>query len=392
MHSDESSVIEAAERSIRLWITLIAVVAAIALAVYLVRRTRIPDVAKIQQMWKSTGVEYANTDSLTAIRHPHGGRVRVLATAKWGDRLDVFDAASGQFVMRVGKSGDGPGEFRRPNGIVTVNMNTAASSNPAVNRGRIDFRSLATTLAVVERDGARVQLLTGDRYAPIAIIGAGVLHRPYGAAVSYSEEEPLLFVTDTDCPAEETVSVFRLTLISGEVKSELVRRFGDAGPGRIHKAESIVVDDRFNRVLLCDEERSQHNVKVYDLEGKFTGETFGDGIVVGDPEGIVIVKPSELYGAPKDAVGEDFVLLTDQRAKITIWHAFDRQSLAYITSFTGDPSIANTDGICIFEGGFNSHLRGAMFAVNDDADVRAYDLGKIIEFVNAARSSDRKSR
>ncbi|MCA9256741.1 MAG: hypothetical protein KDA33_13925, partial [Phycisphaerales bacterium] len=158
--------------SIRRWIALIGVVAAIAVAVYLVRRARLPDVAKIQQMWKSTGVEYANTDSLTAIRHPHGGQLRLLATAKWGDRLDVFDATSGRFVMRVGKSGAGPGEFRRPNGIVTVRMNTAASSTSAVDRAKIDLRALATTLAVVERDGARVQLLTGDRYAPITIIGA----------------------------------------------------------------------------------------------------------------------------------------------------------------------------------------------------------------------------
>ncbi|MCA9257364.1 MAG: hypothetical protein KDA33_17075, partial [Phycisphaerales bacterium] len=109
-------------------------------------------------------------------------------------------------------------------------------------------------------------------------------------------------------------------------------------------------------------------------------------------EGIGIVKPSEAIGAHKDVEGEDFVLLTDQGAKITFWHAFDRQSLAHITSFTGDPSIANTDGICIYENSFNSHDKGAMFAVNDDADVRAYDLGKIIEFVNAARSLGRKSR
>ncbi|MCB9851850.1 MAG: hypothetical protein H6819_02040 [Phycisphaerales bacterium] len=366
------------DRSRRRSIAATVAVVVIALSVYAYQRNRMPNVPGIPQMWKSTGVDYANTDSVAALRHADGG-VRVLATAKWGDYIDVFDGLTGRAVTRIGKTGDNPGEFRRPNGIAIARISAPAASLESDSADR-RAGSVGSAIVVVEREGARVQILSADDYHPMGVVGAGVLHRPYGAALSYSEADPLLYVTDSECPAQETVSVFRLVMTADGVTGTLVRRFGDDGPGQILKAESIVIDDELGRVLLCDEDRSQRNVKVYDLNGRFSGRTFGDGIVVGDPEGIVIVK----------AVAGDFILLTDQRSKITIWHAFDCSTLTHVTSFTGQPRIANTDGICVFQGEFETHLEGAMFAVNDDADVRAYDLHTIITLVEGARSREPK--
>lgn len=353
---------------------VVVVVTAIGLAVYAYQEMHIPDVPLVQQMWASSGVDYSNTDSVAAVR-TNDGAVRVYATAKWGDCIDVFDGMNGAFLKRVGRGGESPGEFRRPNGIVALHFKDRQQQATSQVSQSAQPQQIRQAIVVVERDGDRVQVLSLD-CLPIGMIGERIVRRPYGAAVSYLEEDPLLYVTDTDVTPDRTVSVFRLKRAGERVTGTLERQFGDVGAGRIHKAESIVVDDRFRRVLLCDEGKSQKDVKVYDLDGTYTGRTFGDGLVVGDPEGIVICE------SPKGG----FVLLTDQRAKITIWHAFDRESLEFITSFSGETRIANTDGICLLTEPFRGHSAGAMFAVNDDTDIRAYDLEEIIRLVDGARA------
>lgn len=344
------------------------------LAFYAYRHMQIPNVPCVPQIWTSTGVEYANTDSVAALRDAEG-RVRVLATAKWGDRLDIFDGATGIFIESIGKGGESPGAFRRPNGITIVQF--SPQSQRAITTNAPSPGPAEQVVVVVEREGARVQVLAGDDCHPRGMVGERILRRPYGAAVSYREKDPLLYVTDTDVTPDKTVSVFRLSRTAQAVSGELVQQFGDIGQGRIHKAESILVDDDFGRVLLCDEDRSQRNVKVYDLAGAFTGRTFGDGIIDGDPEGIALVH----------APAGDFILVTDQRSKITIWHAFDRESLKFLASFSGEPRIANTDGICVFEGAIAGHAAGALIAVNDDADIRAFDLAAIIQLIRGDASA-----
>lgn len=363
------------DRSRRLPVVVVVALTAIVLAVYAYRQARLPDVHRVAQIWKSTDVDDANTDSVAALRN-NGGRLLVLATAKWGDRIDVFDALTGRFMQHIGKSGDGPGEFRRPNGIAIARFDAQAPIADAGGPSALREMRDSSVVVVVEREGARAQLLSALDFKPVGIVGAGILKRPYGAAISYRDPSTYLYVTDSEVPPDKTVSVFRLARSADGVTGTLVAQFGDDGEGRILKAESIVVDDDLERVLLCDEDRSQHNVKVYGIDGKFTGRTFGDGIIVGDPEGIVIV----------NSTAGDFILVTDQRSKITIWHAFDRKTYAFITSFTGEPRIANTDGICIYPETFGDHPAGALFAVNDDADIRAYDLKAIINWVDHARS------
>jgi len=312
----------------------------------------------VQHRWASHGVEYAETDSLAACRLPDGS-VRVFATAKRGDRLDLFDALDGRWLRSVGRAGRGPGEFRYPNGIAVVHParragapGTAAEPRPVV--------------VVVERDNHRVQVLDAETARPLGTFGESDLHRPYGVAVSCQGDDVYLYVTDTHVPPGQTVKQFALTLTDAGAAGRLVRSFGAAdGAGAIGEAESIVVDDRRDRVYLCDEARK--NVKIYSRAGEFTGRTVADGVIVGDPEGIV------LFEGPAGP----WIILTDQQPEATVWYVFDGSSLAPIGRFTGTPPIANTDGICLCPGPIGACAAGLLLAVHDDREVRAYCLDDV---------------
>lgn len=319
---------------------------------------------EVRQAWASAGAAYATTDSLAACALP-SGPVRVFATAKDGDRVDVFDAANGTFVRSFGRPGSAAGELKYPNGIATVRC---AEASPATTHA-----TPQELIVVVERDNHRLQGFWPETLQPAGLCGATELRSPYGVGVSYRPEGTFLYVTQANVPAKETVHVFRLRLVAGRLQAEHVRAFGDEqGPGAIGKAESVVIDDELDRVLLCDE--ANKNVKVYDRDGKFTGSTFADGLVIGDPEGLVLWLDN----------GPGFIILTDQRKALTVWHVFNRRTLRHVASFTGQPPVANTDGVCLYAEPFASFPRGAFFAVNDDADVRAYSLAVIADALHGA--------
>lgn len=315
---------------------------------------------ELPQVWASSGTRYDDTDSLAACPLADG-RVRLFATSKKGHRIECFDAATGRFERALGKSGDGAGEFQRPNGIAAVDLAAAdAKTDPKRSRWCI---------LVVERDNARIQAIWPESLKSAGIFARGELTRPYGASVSYARDgTATLFITETRVAPQQTVRAYRLALKEDEVSGRLLRSFGDAdGPGRIETAESILVDDREGRLLVCDEGPKQKNVKVYGLDGRFTGQTFADGLIKGDPEGLVVL----------DSPGDGCVILTDQQPTISIWHLFDRKTLKHIAAFTGRPRIANTDGVCLYPHPFGPFKGGAFFAVHDDLDVRAYDAAEI---------------
>jgi 3-phytase len=312
------------------------------------------DLARVRETWVSSGVEYANTDSLAVCMV--NGKPRLYATAKEGHRLDVFDVSNGKWLHSIGVEGATPGQFVRPNGIAAfeVTVGEPARSRPL--------------LIVVERDNARVQAIWADTEKPALVFGEKDLKRPYGVACLPADAGMLLFVTDTGVPPAETVKVYRLTSRGEAIHAERVASFGDAeGPGRIEKAESIAVDARGGRVLICEELEGKRCVKVYDVKGRFLGKHFAGAELVGEPEGIAVA----------DAGTGRVVLVTDQSDELTRWHLYDADSFRHLRSFTGAPVIRNTDGIAVWTGSLPGFPSGALFAVDDDAQVRAYSWGEV---------------
>lgn len=321
-----------------------------------------PPIAKVKQVWASSGTTYEETDSLAACRIDEK-TVRLFATAKEGNFIDVFDAASGRFLQRIGKTGDGVREFRYPNGIVAVRF--------ARQTGGRDSARIA--ILVVERDNRRVQAFWADDYQPAGIFGEDLLHKPYGVAVSYRgpEGQPNIVVTDNDTPTDKRVHQFALRIRGDRIEARHLRSFGDADAGEVIEPESVVCDDTRQRIYLCDEYKRQKNIKVYTLDGKFARQTFADGLIKGDPEGIALMNTPQ----------RDLLIVTDQQDDVSIWHVFDANDYRHLGAFTGDPTIAKTDGICLFAKPFGPFTRGAMFAVHDDTDIRAYSLEAVLKAI-----------
>ena len=318
--------------------------------------------AVVAQRWSSSGVQYGETDSLAA-GELSDGRTYVFATAKKADRVDVFDAETGRYVRSIGKTGTDAGQFAYPNGILFVPAATGGSKGDAPTQA---------CLLVVERDNKRVQALCPETGASLGVFGQTHLEKPYGLALAHQDRKTLLYVTDESAKPDARVHVFELTFDGRTPQAKFVRNFGDtSGAGLIGEPESVVVDERLGRVLLCDEDSESKRVLVYTLDGHFAGKAFAEGLIDGDPEGIALL----------DAPGCGHVLVTDQRKKLTVWHVFERDSLKHVGSFTGRPTIANTDGICVYPHAFAGFRAGALFAVNDDHDIRAYDLADVLDAI-----------
>ena len=305
------------------------------------------DPPRIERLWVSSGVDYANTDSLATLRV--GGAGRVYATVKEGDRLDVFDAGTGAFRRSVGDGeGEAPGQLDRPNDVIAVKL-PAPWAAESVRR-----------LIVVERNNHRIQAFT-PRGESKGVFGTEALNRPYGATVAYTEEGARLFVTDTEVAPEKKLKVFSLRQRDGKVAGRHLDTFGEAaGPGRLGEIETLLFAS--GRLFVSDE--SAKHLKVYTGDGSFTGHTVGEGLIRGDPEGLALL----------EAPGGQVLIVTDQRESITVWHAFDPATLAHRLSFTGEAPIADTDGIAVYPHPVPGDDRGALIAVHRDRDLRAFGL------------------
>lgn len=316
-----------------------------------------PEVAlrTVTEVWRSTGFTPSNTDSLAAaVVH---GNALVFATSKDGHRIEVLNAETGRFLRSVGTLGAGPGEFSRPNGIAAIELPV----------GKDQTR---TALAVVERDNKRVQFLWADTFESAGMI-RGEFHKPYGVAVS-RRDGIVLFISDTEVPAERTIHRVEVRTDGKRIFGEWSGAFGAAdGDGRIHVAESLLVDDRASRLLVCDEDPEQRDVKVYSLDGEYTGQRFGREQIQREPEGLILL----------DAPGDGVIIVTDQRKEQSDWHVFRRSDYRHLAAFTGAPRVANTDGIAVWTGPIGAAAQGLFFAVDDDAQIASYDLRDILALI-----------
>ncbi len=305
-----------------------------------------------------------NVDS-PATWHAPDGKVLLLATAKKSDRLMVYDGVTGASLRTVGNTGSGAGQFNRPNGI-------AVAGNLAL---------------VVERDNHRVQVLALPDMKSLGSFGADELLKPYGLWVNPRGDGWDVYVTDAYMAGEDAtgedilpplsqldkrVKRYHLRVENGQAKATLEGQFGDTSEaGALRIVESIWGDTLHDRLLVAEEDESFANeLKIYRIDGRFTCKTLGQGKLQAQAEGVMLKTCGE----------QGWWVATEQGKQHSIFHVFDRGTLAYVGAFTGHV-VANTDGIWVDNQASRRFPQGALYAVHDDQGVVAFDwrdIGKAL--------------
>ena len=313
----------------------------------------------LQETYVTERDEAMNVDSVALHASPGGG-MWLFATAKEGDLIRIYDAATGRRLRDFGGPGAGVGQFERPNGIVAEDG----------------------LLIVVERDNHRVQAFALPALTPLGTFGAERLVRPYGAYLQAVDGSGAyrLYVTDNyetadgRVPAEaelgRRVVVWSLTVArdaagaAQRLATVAAGTFGaTSGPGVLRVVESIAGDPRRNRLLIAEEDPAGGRVlKGYTLDGQFRDEIVGDGVFATQPEGIVLYECGE----------RGYWIATDQDYTHNVFHVFDRDTLEHVGAFEGAVT-RNTDGIALMPRAFDQFPSGAFFAVHDDQAVAAFD-------------------
>lgn len=298
-----------------------------------------------------------NVDSI-AVYHGSDDTHLTIITAKAGDKLVVFNAATGELVREVGSEGKEAGQMDRPNGVAVVD----------------------DLCLVVERDNRRVQLFSLPSFEHVGFIGEADLQKPYGLTVFKGESGAYeLYVTDdfeiaadaTDAEQRytERIKHYRFTNENG-IQAELVKTFGDpSGEGRLFVVESIMADPASNRLFIADEEGETKGVKVYNLDGEYTGVKLENKHFKGQPEGLAI------YGK--------YLVTTDQQPDVSVFRLFDLQTLQPVHAFVGEVT-ANTDGIAVSATPMPNLSKGALWAIHDDQALVAFDWS----LIEPAKSED----
>ena len=316
-------------------------------------------VITLEEVFHTSRDEGENVDS-PAIWHGSNGENWLLATAKEGNAILAYDAATGDYITRVGETGDGPGQFERPNGIWVID----------------------DMMLVVERDNQCIQVFSLPALQSIGMMTHEDLRLPYGLSVTPRDDGSYdLYVTDNFNPAlegyppeeelDERIHHFRYQRQGDTISSEHVGTFGDTqGPGLLVKVESLYYDAEYDRLLIADEAFSQRSIKIYNGAGDFTGEVIPNVFFDSEPEGIA------LYACDN---GDGYWIITDlNRSDENKFEIFDRRSLSHLGTVKGEIT-RNTDGIWLSQKSFGPFAGGALFPVHDDGSITAFDWQEIAE-------------
>jgi 3-phytase len=287
------------------------------------------------------------------------GSTWLLATAKASGRLLIYDGDNGRTLRTWGTPGSGAGQLERPNGIFV--------------HGDLAF--------VVERDNHRVQVLQLPSLRPLANFGAQELVQPYGIWLHETAPGELdVWVTDAYMAGEDAAGdgiVPPLADLGRRIQRYALTRDGDTiharhgasigdttAAGAIRIPESIQGDPAADRVLVAEEDVATGTaLREYDLHGRYRDRTIGLGTFKAQAEGIA------LWSCPD---GSGYWLTTDQFKDRTLFHVYDRASLAHIGAFAGR-TVANTDGIWLQQTPTKAFPEGVFYAVHDDMAVAAFD-------------------
>ena len=321
---------------------------------------RTVDAPVVAEAWHAPSQPDDALDSLATWPAPNGA-TWLIATAKRAHQLRVFDADSGAVLRSVGTHGRLPGQFDRPNGIAV--------------HGDLVF--------VAERDNRRVQVLELPTFRSIAAFGTPELRSPYGLWVYETAPDTFeVHVTDSfmDGPDFEQVPdvatldqrVRRYRFEHHDGRTSRVTALGTYGSTDPETAlrivESIAGDPAHDQVLVADEDlRHRATLHAYTLEGRYTGRALPAGTFEAEPEGIALWSCS---------IDGGYWVAADQLQPRTVFRLFARGDLATAGSFTGART-ASTDGVALHASPTARFPAGALFAVDDDAAIVAFDLRDI---------------
>ena len=207
-------------------------------------------------------------------------------------------------------------------------------------------------------------------------MGDDVLGKPYGLTAYKDESGTIqMFVTDDyehpegqEPPADfytKRIKHFSLKVEDGElVSAELVKTFGEAeGLGRLFKVESILADTEKGVLYISDEKGPTPGIKLYDMEGNFTGKTVDTSAFKGEAEGI--------------AIHGEYLITTDQQPNVTMFHLYKRDSLEHVLAFRGNKT-TNTDGIAITTVAMEGFPSGALYAIHDDQALSCFNWDDVL--------------
>ena len=308
-------------------------------------------IMEITEVYQTERDRNDNVDTPAIWDNPNG-ETWLLATAKETDRILVYNASTGETIGRFGEEGDQMGQLDRPNAITVVD----------------DFA------LVVERDNKRVQVFRLPELESLGFFGQDFMVKPYGITViPFDSLRYRLYVTDNyETPDEQVppiaeldkrVHEFRISLINNELDSEHIQAFGDTtSEGALRKVESIMADPVYNRLLIADEDSIQNHLKVYSIDGTFTGELVGEGLFRFEPEGIA------LYECPDN---QGYWITTDQDPDYNTFFVFDRETLRHLGGFKNTQT-TNTDGIVVHQRGFTNFPNGGFFPIHNDGNISAF--------------------
>jgi len=320
------------------------------------------DVVEVPERWLTARDERDNVDSV-AVWESGEGHAWLLATAKEGQVLIVYDAATGARIERIGGPGDAPGRFRRPNGIF-------------VHGDRV---------FVVERDNRRVQVLSLPEFEPLTTFGEQKLARPYGLWLHPADGLLRVFITDQyetpdeqvppDAELDRRLQRFDLAPTdNGDYRVVEHAVHGPvAGPGRLLKVESLWGDPDHDRLLVAEEHPSALGLKAFGLDGHYRGRNLAEDALRHEPEGIA------LYACHDGG----YWIVTDQDEIDNRFLVFSREDFEPLGAFTGRQT-RNTDGVWLHPHPLDGFPAGAFYAVHNDGNVAAFDIAEILDALDLA--------
>jgi len=169
---------------------------------------------------------------------------------------------------------------------------------------------------------------------------------------------------------DQRVRRYRLRFdADGRVGSEYLGAFGDTSEqSALRVVESIAGDAAGDRLLIADEDLGHGStLREYSLAGRATGRALPAGSFAAQAEGVA------LWSCAR---GAGYWIAVDQLDPQTVFHVFERDSLRPVGSFRGERT-AHTDGIAVHAAATRAFPYGALYAVDDDRSVAAFDLGEV---------------